>query len=624
MPVHRNKFLNKNPQNQTKFPSYEPNTPFISLADYNQQLNSPVTAKKLPKTSENITYEKPQNAVTSQLFSNTTQPNMGVMNADDAKKTTSQVQQNNTANEQKEIDKNFYVQQMTNEEMITYSKNLERNTNVNYSEQNGNSTKHWAENNNTQTEASVSIIKNTVDQINEETIQGNQENPPPKYPSANMTSPNATTEMHLQSCIPSTSVMPNGFPPLGEITQVQTADDEQQITASHEVMEQNSERNSRTMAPLSFSETLKGTVSPAPRIQKIIRMKIVPPFRREHFQYPQLLQEDIGKAMSEILGAFQPKFRQKVTISRTNLQQQGRNLQILMVTAPGEAEEDVARAKLVGIKMMGKTVFPTGDEFWRFSPGEFPKRAMIRITNLPALLETDELEELLELPPETDFRDLLERETIHTEAGKVHTGRGRIPITIKSKEHQERLFQWSMRKNSVDGQLIWNEVPVFMSIPRLHKCTMCEAEGRHQFVGHDDRWCRIVRKTTNPLEEDEMAANEVPQHQAEAEAEVQTVVEGEITQQERTEAEEEKVNENSTSTETDEDNQSSEEEDNCNRENENKDTTKEGEAEDTGNKWKPAKKKKRKRSKESSNSKKTITSKTEGPKRKSRNYNIND
>ena len=60
------------------------------------------------------------------------------------------------------------------------------------------------------------------------------------------------------------------------------------------------------------------------------------------------------KGYVEMLSAFRPKFRNKIMISRTNLLQHGRNLQILMVTAPGEAEEDVAKAKLVGIKMMGK------------------------------------------------------------------------------------------------------------------------------------------------------------------------------------------------------------------------------------------------------------------------------
>ena len=386
---------------------------------------------------------------------------------------------------------------------------------------------------------------------------------------------------------------------------------------------------------------------------------------------------------------------------------------------------------------------------------------MIRITNLPALLETDELEELLELPPETNFNDLLERETIETEAGKVHTGRGRIPIIISSKEHQEKLFQWSMWRNSESGKLVWNEVPLFMSIPRLHKCSMCEAENRIQFVGHDDRWCRIQRRTEEPEKPEEPSCQTPPnndvqvikqpeqaqeseiqqtreaenENQAQStedtedshasssssddesresastvqegekdtwheirkkrkrskksskssirgetsmtakipiymsiprlhkcakceaegrqqfvghdelwcrivrqttksleedaqthenvENEVQTVSQGEATHQTEAEAEEAKITENPVATETeDEDSQSSEEDDNNNHEN--KDTTNEGEVTNTGNKWQPAKKKKRKRSKESSKSKTTIRSTTEGPKRKSRNYNIND
>ena len=363
--------------------------------------------------------------------------------------------------------------------------------------------------NNTHTEASKSskpTIQNTRGQTNQEEVQENQKTPPPKCQSTSMTSPTSSTGIHLQACIPGTSMMPIGIPPSGEITQLQSAADQQLNAGGHELMQQNSDVNSehsRAIQPPSFSETLKGSVSPAPRTQKIIRMKIVPPFRKEHFQYPQLLQEDIGKAMYQILSAFQPKFRNKITISRTNLPQHGQNLQILMVTAPREAEEDVARAKLVGIKVMGKTVFPTADEFWRFSPGEFPKRAMIRITNLLALLETDELEELLELPPETNFNDLLEREMIETEAGKVHTGRGRIPIIISSKEHQQKLFQWSMWRISESGKLVWNEVPLSMSIPRLHKCSMCEAENRPQFIGHDDRWCRIRRRTEEPEKPEE-------------------------------------------------------------------------------------------------------------------------
>ena len=165
-------------------------------------------------------------------------------------------------------------------------------------------------------------------------------------------------------------------------------------------------------------------------------MKVVPPFRKEHFQYPQLLEQDVAKAISEIESIFHPNIRNKVTVSRTNISQPtGRKLQILMVTAPGEAAEDVARAKLNGINMMGKTAFPTGDKFWRFTPGEFPKRAIIHINNLPVLMETEELEELEEVLslPESTNQDVLQRETLQTqsEAGTVYSGRARIPIIIQ-------------------------------------------------------------------------------------------------------------------------------------------------------------------------------------------------
>ena len=96
----------------------------------------------------------------------------------------------------------------------------------------------------------------------------------------------------------------------------------------------------------SFSDKVKQTNnSNIYRRQRILRMKVVPPFRKEHFMNRQKLEADVNAAIREILCIFQPKFRPMVTISRTNLTQQNRNIQILMVTAPEEAEEDLARAK---------------------------------------------------------------------------------------------------------------------------------------------------------------------------------------------------------------------------------------------------------------------------------------
>ena len=271
---------------------------------------------------------------------------------------------------------------------------------------------------------------------------------------------------------------------------------QQQIATSHEVMEQNSELP-RTIPPLSFSETVKGNIAPISRAQKIMRMKVVPPFRREHFQNPNILERDVEEAIKEIYTIFKPKYRHQVSISRTNVVQHNRNLQILMVTAPAEAEEDIAFAKLRGISIMGNTVFPTGEGFWRFSPQEFPKRAMLRISNLPILLDDEELEELLELPPQTEIGGDILREQKTYDFGKIFTGRAMIPIIISSQKHQDELLNWSLWRNT-NGKLSWNEVPLMMSIPKLHKCRQCEQERRPQYIGHDDLWCRIIRRKTSP------------------------------------------------------------------------------------------------------------------------------
>ena len=179
---------------------------------------------------------------------------------------------------------------------------------------------------------------------------------------------------------------------------------------------QKSNSSQKYQIPQSFSEKVQETTRYTFNCKKILRMKVVPPFRKEHFQYPQLLEQDVAKAISEIASIFHSNIRNEVTVSRTNISQPtGRKLQILLVTAPGEAAEDVARAKLNGINMMGKTVLTTGDEFWRFTPGELPKRAMIHINNLPVLMETEELEEVLGLPESTN-QDVLRKETLPTEA----------------------------------------------------------------------------------------------------------------------------------------------------------------------------------------------------------------
>ena len=98
-------------------------------------------------------------------------------------------------------------------------------------------------------------------------------------------------------------------------------------------------------------------------VNKIFRLKIVPPFRKEHFENKNALETEIAKAYAEILKPFKPQVRMYITISRTIEEKWGKRLHILHVTAPEEAEEDIENIKTKGLQIMGRTVFPTGDDF---------------------------------------------------------------------------------------------------------------------------------------------------------------------------------------------------------------------------------------------------------------------
>ena len=189
-------------------------------------------------------------------------------------------------------------------------------------EQNPNACLTNAENSNSPPQT---VSDNKVDQ---------QDNPASKIPNSNVTRRHLGSELlppNVQSPAPSASSSPDEH-------------------AEHLVQT----TNSNEQQPMSFSQTVQANTHNQVRTQRIIRMKVVPPFRRQHFQNANLLQTDIENAMRETLNIFQPIHRRMVTIARTNIPQPGQRHLQLMVTAPIEAENEVARAKLTGVKKNGK------------------------------------------------------------------------------------------------------------------------------------------------------------------------------------------------------------------------------------------------------------------------------
>ena len=253
---------------------------------------------------------------------------------------------------------------------------------------------------------------------------------------------------------------------------------------------QNSSENVQKTYTTDCYKTALGVQS-LPNTQKILKMKIIPPFRKEHFENTAFLEQEISKAYSEILQPFQPTHRPLITISRTIEKRNGKSLHTLLVTAPQEAEQDVENIKINGPQMKGRTIFPTGEDFYQIRSSQFPRKVWLRITNLPYLCNDVSLMEMLNLPDQIQPLGPLQRETINTEYGQIHSGKARIQVSVPDAESINRLREWSFLKNGLEITQ-WCDIPIYMSAPSLHQCTACKTEGRLH-VGHDILWCRINR-----------------------------------------------------------------------------------------------------------------------------------
>ena len=115
-----------------------------------------------------------------------------------------------------------------------------------------------------------------------------------------------------------------------------------------------------------------------------------------------------------------------------------KNLQVLLEIAPVEA--DVARIKLNAQKIKNRTVFPTAEDTWMVKTSAFPKVVDIRVINLPALCDNNQVMELLQIP---DFAELGEiREQQRTELGTFYTAKAKLSVEINKEEIQGRLENW--------------------------------------------------------------------------------------------------------------------------------------------------------------------------------------
>ena len=186
-------------------------------------------------------------------------------------------------------------------------------------------------------------------------------------------------------------------------------------------------------------------------------MKIIPPFTRAHLQTPENFEKATNECYVAILRSFSPRLRPMITIAKTHTIIGNRKLQTLMVTAPIEAEEEVANMQLSGLQILDRTILPTADEIWRYSPSMYPKKFTLRIEGLPILCGDEELLEVIQMPC-GDILSEINRHTVTTEIGVVYTGTAHATLQVKSEQEENILKDWS-RANGFLIKRIGMELP---------------------------------------------------------------------------------------------------------------------------------------------------------------------
>ena len=174
-------------------------------------------------------------------------------------------------------------------------------------------------------------------------------------------------------------------------------------------------------------------------VNKIFRLKIVPPVRKENFENKNTLETEISKAYAEILKPFKPQVRLYITIARTIEEKWGKRLHILHVRAPEEVEEDIENIKTKGLQIIDRTVFPNGDDFYQVRNSQLPRKVWVKINRLAFLCSNEVLLSLLDIPEGVEISENVTREIIQTENGTIHNGKAKLSVLVQESEKLKEL-----------------------------------------------------------------------------------------------------------------------------------------------------------------------------------------
>ena len=287
------------------------------------------------------------------------------------------------------------------------------------------------------------------------------------------------------------------IPPIESLSLVQLSEQSQSGSPSLTPPPTSSLQNIQSAINTQLYSAVAGANTPPSRTTAIIKMKIIPPLQKQHFTTKDNFTTATNQCFSAILRCFPPTYRQQLTISKSFTIVGTRHLHSINVVAPVTAQDIVSKLQTTGISMLGKTVFPSTDNFLTNLPGLYPRYTQVRLLHAPAQCDDETLTELLHLPADTTIIGF-KRQTDTIDGMSFFNGKIACTIKINNTTHEEELRQWSLDQHE-NPTMIWEEIPIFAFIPSLHNCTFCKQHNKPHF-GHDIAWCKHAKAnpTTPP------------------------------------------------------------------------------------------------------------------------------
>ena len=169
---------------------------------------------------------------------------------------------------------------------------------------------------------------------------------------------------------------------------------------SHRTLSKNKEPDSQSSALADIkpvvSETTSGRISKLTKIARLDLMVLLQICLSDHFKSNATFEAASKQSIVDISSSLKPDHRDKITISNAFSAVKEKRLHSLIVIAPIEAQDDLTTMKTEGLQLLEKTIFPTGDQFWRFDTTGIPKTVMLRMNQVPGLCDEEAVLEALQ------------------------------------------------------------------------------------------------------------------------------------------------------------------------------------------------------------------------------------